>query len=155
MAIGWIQKSHMPAGRKPFSEGPNVAQTPRQEIIRPHRAPDGHDVDGTLAANSAAKAPSRAEYLRDLRGTPYGGKDANRDPRASVNGPQNPAVHSKNTKRYGHNPTSGDIQGSTGHQPITQIERGPDLRKIVAKEKKPDGPKVYSVDYFGKQTPRK
>jgi hypothetical protein len=155
MAIGWIGKSSMPTGRKPFSEGSNVAQKVQQGIIRPHKYPDGQDVDGTLAANSAAKPQTRAEYLRDLRGTPYGGKDTSRDPRASVNGPQNPAVHSKNTKRYGHNPTSGDIQGSTGHQPITQIERGPDLRKIVAKEKKPDGPKVYSVDYFGKQTPRK
>jgi hypothetical protein len=150
MAIGWIQKSSMPKGRKPFSEGPNVAQRPQQGIIRPHKYADGQEVDGTPANRPAFKYPTAKEHVAMQRGTPYNAADPNKDVRASVNGPNNPAVHSKNTKRYGHNPTSGDIHGSTGVQPVKQIERGPGAAPIHVIEKKPEPVKVERLDYFGK-----
>jgi hypothetical protein len=86
---------------------------------------------------------SHAAYLADLRGTPYG----------SV--PENPTVDSKSTRRYGKNPQSGAIQGSTGVQPVNQVERGLKERSLYAREEKCPDVKVTTADYFGRETPRK
>jgi hypothetical protein len=127
-------------------------QRPRSEIIKPHLAPDGHQEEGTI--DHPFKYPTPEQHRAQLRGTPYGAADVNRDPRSAVNGPNNPTVHSKSVRRYGHNPTGGDVHGSTGQAPVTQVNRGSGNLPIHVRENKPVSATIQPamkerVDYFG------
>jgi hypothetical protein len=59
---------------------------------------------------------------------------------------ENPTVHSKSTKRYGRNPTEGDIHGSTGQQPA-DIEVRPIAGSIP--QRTVGGPAVIAAQVVG------
>jgi hypothetical protein len=130
----------LPAGRRSFA-GPAVTDSARRDVtvVRPDVYADGQDRMGTPQSNqhdgsAANKGYQQGEkYRAALRPAPYG--------------TSNETVHSKNTKRYGRNPTTGDIQGSTGEQPASLYRSGPASSALAASSR--GGPARPHVEVVG------
>lgn len=140
MVYGIKGKNTLPAGRRIFGHSDPEIINPQAspEVVRPGHYGDGQAMEGT-PDRSGEKFPTAEQHNMALRGERYGAHD-------------NAPVSSKSTKRYGHNPTTGAIQGSTGENPAEQ-ERRQLEGAILARTANPPAKAVTeTLGYFDRPT---